>query len=277
MSPAHDDHHLDHLNSGDTSSEPGRQPILVMRDVNFSFDQIPVLIDVNLAVYAKETITIVGPNGGGKTTLLKLILGLYKPLSGAIEVFGMKPEKARIRIGYSPQQVQFDAHFPITVRDVVLMGRLSRGDWHQFFGWFTKADKTMAMQALDEVGMANYAHRQFSALSGGQRQRVLIARALACNPELLLLDEPMANVDTVAEAKLLEILDRLRTKMAILMVSHDLTFVSSIVKRVICVNREVRLHGASELTSELMQELYGCDLHIILHDNRVTDKESHDV
>lgn len=243
-----------------------QNPIIVMREVSFSYQRVPILHRVNLEVYPNELITIVGPNGGGKTTLLKLILGLLRPTAGSLTVFGAPPEQARTMIGYTPQHVQFDPHFPITVKEVVLMGRLAPGGWRHQLGWYNRADQEQALQALQEVGMTDFTARPFYALSGGQRQRVLIARALACNPQLLLLDEPMANVDTTAEAKLMAILEKLRTRMAILMVSHDLGLVSNVVRRVICVNREVRLHATGELTAELLQDLYSCDLRVVLHD-----------
>jgi len=165
-----------------------------------------------------------------------------------------------------PQHAQYDAQFPVTVQDVVLMGRLGQRGARGLFGWRAPDDRQLAMESLAEVGMETFAARPFSALSGGQRQRVLIARALCCQPELLVLDEPTSNVDTLAEAKLLEILQRLSRRMTIVMVSHDLGFVSSLVERVICVNRQVAVHPTSEVSGETIDQMYGGPVRVVHHD-----------
>ena len=169
---------------------------------------------------------IVGPNGGGKTTLVKLILGLLRPQRGEVRVFGQPPHRARLRVGYMPQHVQHDPQFPVTVMDIVLMGRLGQG----VLGWPGRADRRAAIDALAQVGMEEFRRRPFADLSGGQRQRVLIARALCCKPDLLLLDEPTSNVDSLVEARLLDLLRDLNRQMTIVMVSHDLGFVSGLVR-----------------------------------------------
>ena len=152
---------------------------------------------------------IVGPNGGGKTTLVKLILGLLTPQRGEVRVFGQPPHRSRLRVGYMPQHVQHDPQFPVTVMDIVLMGRLGQGGLAGLLGWHGRADRRAALDALAEVGMEEFGRRPFAALSGGQRQRVLIARALCCKPDLLLLDEPTSNVDSLVEARLLDLLRKL--------------------------------------------------------------------
>ncbi|MCK5436549.1 MAG: ABC transporter ATP-binding protein, partial [Desulfobulbaceae bacterium] len=200
-----------------------------LKNVSFSFSERPVLEDVNLTIKRGDFASIVGPNGGGKTTFLKLLLGLQKPDSGEILVLGRKPAKSRFRVGYMPQHANLDMQFPVTVMDVVLMGRLGRS----LGGRYSKKDREAAAKALSEVEMSGSANHMFRELSGGQRQRVLIARALCCEPELLLLDEPTSNVDPEMEEAFLNILTELNQRMTILMASHDLGFVSQVVKSVI--------------------------------------------
>jgi zinc transport system ATP-binding protein len=245
--------------------------IVRVTGVAFSYGNVPVLRDVNFTVSQRESVCIVGPNGGGKSTLLKLILGLLKPDAGQIELFGCRPVVGRQRIGYMPQTVNFDPMFPITVRDVVLMGKLNSIT----AGWFSRGHKASAMEALDELGMADCADRKFSSLSGGQRQRALIARALVCDPELLLLDEPTANVDQAGEEQFYATLEKLNERMAIMLVSHDLGFVSQFVESVICVNRAVHVHPTADLTGRDIREVYGEDIAAIRHDHRCSP-EGHD-
>lgn len=247
------------------------ETIVRLRDVGFSYDEVSVLRDVSFSIRPLESICIVGPNGGGKSTLLKLLLGLLKPDCGEIEVFGKQPKAGRQRIGYMPQSVHFDPLFPITVQDVVLMGKLDCIS----AGWFSRNHKKLALEALDELGMADYASRKFSNLSGGQRQRVLIARALVCDPELLLLDEPTANVDQAVEEEFYATLEQLNSRMAIMLVSHDLGFVSRFVESVICVNRTVHVHPTADLTGRDIREVYGEDMAAIRHDHRCSS-EGHD-
>ncbi len=243
-------------------------PIVVFRDVSFAYGNVSVLEDVNLTIGPRESVSIVGPNGGGKTTLLKLILGLLQPTSGEIRIFGRTPEAARARVGYMPQYLRYDPRFPVTAMDVVLMGRLGGGGVAGFFGWHGRGNRQAALQSLAEVNMQQHARRPFSNLSGGQQQRVLIARALCVRPELLLLDEPTANVDARIEAQLLEILEDLNRRMSIVMVSHDLGFVIDMVHSVICVNCRVVVHPTSELTGEVIRDIYGGDVRMVRHDHR---------
>ena len=247
--------------------------VICFHDVSFSYDGAAVLENVNLTVQANEFTSIVGPNGGGKTTLLRLILGSLQPAAGEVLVFDRPPGEGRRHIGYMPQHSQLDPMFPVTVLDVVLMGRVER----RWGGPYSRTDRTAALQALNDVEMAELAQRPFQTLSGGQRQRVLVARALASEPKVLLLDEPTANVDVGVEAKMMELLCGLSERMTILMVSHDLRFVSGFVGRVLCVDRIVAVHPTSEVTSELIQEIYGGDLRIVRHDRKCPQrKHSHE-
>jgi len=236
------------------------------RNVTFGYDGAPVLKDVTFDVARRDFVCVVGPNGGGKTTLLKLVLGLLEPKSGTVRVLDDSPAGARKLVGYMPQRVSLDPAFPVNVLDVVLMGRLRKT---RRFGPYSASDKAAAMEMLREVGLTESASRSFAALSGGQRQRVLIARALACEPELLLLDEPTANLDVAVEQEFYDLLKRLNEekRVTVVVVSHDLSFVSSHVRTVICVERTVHVHPTSELSADLMQAVYGRKVRIIRHDH----------
>jgi zinc transport system ATP-binding protein len=256
------------------------EPVISLQGVTFSYGGEPVLEDVNLSVDDREAVCVVGPNGGGKTTLVKLILGLLTPERGEIRIFGQSPCRARLRIGYMPQHVQHDPQFPVTAMDIVLMGRLGREGGMAFVssltGWRGRADRRAAGDALAKVGMSEFGRRPFASLSGGQRQRVLIARALCCNPDLLLLDEPTSNVDTLVEGQLLDLLRELNRRMTIVMVSHDLGFVSELVDRVICVNRRVVVHPTGAMTGDAIRDIYGGEVRRVRHSEFSPFGHSHD-
>jgi zinc transport system ATP-binding protein len=237
--------------------------VISLEGVSFAYDSTPIIEDVYLEIPQRDFACMVGPNGGGKTTLLKLFLGLLVPARGRIRIFGKSPEAARSRIGYMPQHAQVDFRFPVSVADVVLMGRIGKAET---VGPYRRAHREVAWQALREVGLADLRQKAFGDLSGGQRQRVLIARALAVEPELLLLDEPTANLDASAENELYELLRRLNERLTVIMVTHDLGFVSRFVKTVICVKRCVVVHPTSEVTGEVIREMYGGEVCMIRHD-----------
>jgi zinc transport system ATP-binding protein len=249
------------------------EPVIELRDVSFAYDAAPVLENVNLAIRPRESVCIVGPNGGGKTTLLRLLLGQLHPTAGQVRIFGQSPEAVRLRIGYMPQRGEYDPKFPATVMDIVLMGRLGQGGLWGWLGWYHRADRLAASEALAKVHLDNLAHRPFASLSGGQRQRVLIARALCCQPELLLLDEPTANVDSLVEAHLFDVLRELSARMTVVIVSHDLGFVTNLVESVICVNRRAVAHPTSQITGELISEIYGGDVRMVRHSDVVCHRE----
>lgn len=236
------------------------QPAIVLNQVTFAYDGPPVLQGVDLTIPEHDFVCVIGPNGGGKTTLVKLMLGLLEPQTGEVRVLGRSPEEARRRIGYMPQHAQLDPKFPVSVLDVVLMGRLGE---RSGFGPYRRVDKAVATRVLGEVGLADLVGRAFSSLSGGQRQRVLIARALACEPELLLLDEPTANLDPAVQEDLYELLRDLNRRLTVVMVSHDLGFVSLSFKTVVCVHRSVHTHPRSELTNKRIADMYGREVRLL--------------
>lgn len=239
------------------------QPAVALENVTFSYNGDPVIRNATVAIEENEYIWIVGPNGGGKTTLVKLILGLLHPKQGSVRVYGVTPEAARPRIGYMPQHARLDPKFPVTVLEVTLMGRLGPG---RRFGRYDRSDRNAALQALDQVGLSDFHDRNLAELSGGQQRRLLIARALAAEPDMLLLDEPMANLDVRGETELNRLLQQLSDHLTVLMVSHDAAFVRGSVKRVVCVKRHVHVHPTEKLDSRFMEELYGTSVRVVRHD-----------
>jgi len=236
--------------------------IINIDDVSFSYSNIPVVRNVNLAIREGEFLGVIGPNAGGKSTLLKLILGLLQPDSGEITVFGKRPEKGRSRIGYVPQHPAFSRDFPINVRDAVLLGRLGETRW---YGGYTQEDKEIAINALKAVEIDNIRNRTIDSLSGGQLQRVLIARALASRPDILILDEPTANIDVRAEEDIFGLLKQYNDHMTIIVVSHDIGFISGYVDRVACLNQTMLCHTTSEISGKTIEELYGAPVRMIQH------------
>ena len=241
------------------------EPVISIRDVSFSFGEVAVLDNVSVDIAANEFIAVIGPNGGGKTTLIKLMMGLIEPQQGTIRVFGKIPWSARRRFGYMPQYPSFDYDFPVSVMNVVSMGRLGHG---LKLGPFGAADRELAGRSLNVVRCSHLRDRAFSDLSSGQRQRVLIARALVSEPDILVLDEPTANLDPSVQDDLYDLLHTLNERMTVIMVSHDVGFVSKHVDRVVCVNREVVLHTASAIKGDVISTLYGeMGVHLVDHDH----------
>ncbi|MEC7223395.1 MAG: ABC transporter ATP-binding protein, partial [Verrucomicrobiota bacterium] len=210
-----------------------------------------VIDDVSFDVRDGESIGVIGPNGGGKSTLLKLILGLESPESGTLEVLGEVAGKGRQKIGYVPQAMRFDPLYPISVIEIVLMGRMDRLK----FGAYSKVCRSVAENALETVHLGVFKNRMFSELSGGESQRVMIARALATEPELLLMDEPTANIDLSAEEQFVDALASLRKDMTLVLVTHDLELVSELTDSVLCVNQHVHRHSIP-LSGETIREIY---------------------
>jgi zinc transport system ATP-binding protein len=223
-------------------------------DVSFRYyTHAWILQNVSWQVEKGAFVAIVGPNGGGKTTLLKLIMGSHAPTQGSIHVLGQSSTSQLTGVSYVPQGLRFDRQFPITTLEVVMMGRLSHLPWH---GRYRAVDYKQAYAALEQVKLSHCAEWPFGDLSGGQRQRVLIARALASQPKLLLLDEPTASVDAQAEADIYHLLSDLKGKITIIMVTHDLQAALKTVDQVVCVQRSLRVLAADEICQHYALGLY---------------------
>ncbi len=240
-----------------------QNPAIELKDLWFAYDGQRVLEQVDLLLPAGEFLAVIGPNGGGKSTLLKLLLGLARPGGGILRVLGREPGQAGGRIGYLPQFTHVSASFPISVLGAVLLGLVKPGlDLPGLLrgGAARRAERAAAMRALSRVGLADQAGRRLSDLSGGQRQRVFIARAIVSGPELLLLDEPTASVDGKSRQELMALLAELNRDMTIVMVSHDMSTVDGCVTSIACVNRTLHHHAESRLTPEIFAEAVGADL-----------------
>lgn len=236
--------------------------VIELEQVSFSYGLVPVLQAIDFSVEQGEFLGIVGPNAGGKSTLLKLILGLLKPQTGSITVLGKKPTQQRTQIGYVPQYPGFARDFPITVKQTVLLGRLGAS---RMLGRYTEADHLAVQQALGELEAQDLAERPISALSGGQLQRILLARALVSEPKILILDEPTANIDMRLETDIFTHLRELNKRLTILVVSHDVAFISDYVSRVACLNRTLVCHQTDAIDGKLIQDLYGEPVRRVAH------------
>ncbi len=238
-------------------------PAIEISDLWFAYAGQRVLEGVNLTLPAGDFLAVLGPNGGGKSTLLRLLLGLEKPGGGSIRVLGQEPGSAGGRIGYLPQHTTVSANFPITVLEAVALGLIRPGllGLGSLMGAGERArQREEALRSLERVGLANRAGSRLSELSGGQRQRVFIARAIVSGPELLLLDEPTASVDGRSRQELMDLLAVLGRDMTIVMVSHDMGTVDGCVKSIACVNRGLHYHPDNRLTPEIFAQATGADL-----------------
>lgn len=239
------------------------RPVIVCDRLGVALDGTKVLDGLSLTVFEGDYLAVLGPNGGGKTTLLRTILGLEKPTSGTVTVFGGAPGSAPGRIGYVPQRLFFDREFPISVIDVVLMGRLPMRGLLRRFG---RNDRLKSEAALETVGLARLSQSRVGTLSGGELQRVLIARALAGEPELLLLDEPTASVDPDMKTTIYDLLDSIRERHTIVLVTHDTGTVGRAVSRVVCLDCSISMQGpASTLDTTTLEKLYGHQVDVVLH------------
>lgn len=236
--------------------------VIQLEDVWVRYDGVPVLEGINLSVHEHDFIGIIGPNGGGKTTLLKVLLGLVEPFRGRVRVLGRGPQEARRAMGYVPQYTELDHSFPISVWNVAMMGRLGR---RGLLRRYTEEDRRAVEDALRQVDMLGHKDRQIGKLSTGERQRVYVARALASGPEILLLDEPTASVDTRVMGSIYEVLQDLNRQVTIILVSHDIGVVSSYVKTIACLDRRLIYHDSKEITPDMLEAAYHCPVDLIAH------------
>ena len=232
-------------------------------NLSLYYGETAALTNVSLDINQGEFLGIIGPNGGGKSTLLKAILGLIPITTGSIQIYDQDPGKNRTAVGYVPQFATMDRRFPIAAFEVVLTGRLKPG--LSPFMKYSKTDKEMAYEQLRRVGIESLAKRQISELSGGEFQRLLIARALTVSPKLLLLDEPTASVDVSSREQIYHLLEELNKEMTIVLVTHDLLAISSKVRKLACLNGSLVYHGEPELNEHIVNELYGCPVDLIAH------------
>ncbi len=245
--------------------------IIEIKNVSFDYTDEPVLKDISLNIHQGDYLGIIGPNGGGKTTLLKIILGLIKPNSGTIKIFGqdIAKFKDRFKFGYVPQKaVNFDVKFPATVEEVVAMGRYAK---RGLLRWLTTKDKQQVRKALQDVDMLEHKDTLIGDLSGGQQQRVFIARALASEPEIIFLDEPTAGVDSQTQEKFYALLKKLNhsLNLTLILISHDINVITREATELACINQTLLYHGAPEkcCDDDYLQKLYAKDLKIISHDH----------
>ena len=254
-------------------AEVAESPLLEVRDLTFGYGNEVVLDRVSLAIYPRDYLAVIGPNGGGKTTLLKLLLGLLSPWSGRI-VDHLPPRRGKF--GYVPQFSTFDRSFPLRVAEVVLMGRLGR---RGLVRRYTREDREAVGRALDRLHLSPLARAHVSELSGGQLQRVLIARALVSDPDVLFLDEPTASIDAESREVLREVLAEQNERIPIVVVTHDVTSIAGAVRNVACVNRTLHYHGAGELSPDVLEEAYGCPVELLAHGvpHRVLKAHDHEI
>ena len=241
------------------------KPIIEIKNLNAGYDGRTVLRDVNLTVYDRDFLGIIGPNGGGKTTLIKCILGLLKPLSGEISFTSSRTAgNLQLTMGYLPQYNSIDRKFPITVGEVILSGLSSK---KPLISRFTKEHKEKAHQVIVRMGLEGLEERAIGALSGGQLQRALLGRAIISDPEVVILDEPSTYIDKRFEARLYQLLAEINKDCAIILVSHDIGTVLQQVKSIACVNETLDYHPDTEVPTEWLEEHFGCPIELLGHGN----------
>jgi len=235
--------------------------VLQIKNLSFSYNKQKILDNINLKVQKNDFLAIIGPNGGGKTTLLKLIIGINKIQSGEISVLGTAPHKNLSNIGYVPQNTNINTTFPIKVKEVVLMG--NTGEKKSLFG-YSKKEISIALDALEQVGMKGYADTKIGNLSGGQRQRVFIARALCSNPKILLLDEPTSSIDAKGQKNIYALLQKLHKNITVIVVSHDISVVLEYATKVAYINKNLVLHNLNTNKKEFKtQDEHFCEVELL--------------
>lgn len=243
--------------------------VICINDLWVRYDDRIVLENINLTVYSREIFSVVGPNGGGKTTLLNTILGFKEPFQGDVHVLGEEPRQIKKSgtIGYLPQKSEYDHYFPVSVFNVVAMSRYAR---KRFRRRLNQEDRESIQDVLEMVEMTDFEKHHFGSLSIGQQQRVLIGRALAIQPKILILDEPSTGLDAVAQDTFYHLLHKIRDRedITIIMVSHDIGTVSSVVDQIACLNKRIHFHGNPEegIPSEALEKVFGRDIQFLIHD-----------
>lgn len=225
--------------------------MIELSHLQFAYDSQLVLKQDSLQIEQGTFVGIIGPNGGGKTTLLKLLMGFLQPTKGRVRIFGQTPEKMRTLIGYVPQVHKCDREFPITVQELVMLGALSNHSLR-----YSKEAIEKAVELIEELGLKPHMKKAFGSLSGGLAQRALLARALLCDPQLLLLDEPTANVDPISTALIIEKLESLKHQKTILIVTHDLRTIAEKVDQILCVQGEITRYQPNEICEHFAFGLY---------------------
>ncbi len=245
--------------------------IIEVKNVSFAYAQEQVLKNISINVHEGDYLGVIGPNGGGKTTFLKIMLGLLKPTQGQVLLFGepLKKFKNWSKIGYVPQKaVNFDAQFPATVFEVVLMGCYAK---RGLLRWSTREDKKRVEEVLEQVGMLDFRNRLIGDLSGGQQQRVFIARALVAQPEVMFLDEPTAGIDVKKQEQFYTLLKQLNVSLnlTLVLVSHDIDVVAHEATELACINQTLTYHGAPKefIKGDYLKNLYGKEVKFVLHDH----------
>ncbi|MBM7570994.1 metal ABC transporter ATP-binding protein [Aquibacillus albus] len=246
-------------------------PIVTMKNVSYAYDNKPTLKDINFEIQRGSFLGLVGPNGGGKTTLIKLLLGLHKPQNGSIQLFGTPIQKFKDwnKIGFVSQKANtFNRGFPATVSEVVSMGLTAKVGYMKFFN---QSHKKQIEKAVSQVGMSDYLHENIGDLSGGQQQRIFIARALVSNPDLLILDEPTVGVDTENVQKFYELLHLLNDEngITLLLITHDTGTMTHHATDIACLNKTLHFHGNpsqyTQLSEQDLSAFYGHQLNVVSH------------
>jgi len=254
---------MEKINNKKIADDNGEKQIIVeFKNFNLFYEKNHALCDINLTVRRGDYLGVIGPNGGGKTTLMKSILGFVKPTSGYVKIYG-NDKQDKSFIGYVPQNSQFDRNFPITVEEAVLMGRIKKG-LRPFFH-YSKEDKAMTEEIMEKLKIINLKKRLLNGLSGGEFQKMLIARALVSCPELLLLDEPTASIDVASRDIIYELLNELHERITVILVTHDMLAVTSNVEKIACLNKTLIYYGKPDLSVGLMDKLYGYPMDLITH------------
>ena len=237
-------------------------PIIQLTDISASYDEKTVLSHVNLTVYEHDFLGVIGPNGGGKTTLIKIILGLLKPISGTIRFYKNGKEIPEIAMGYLPQYNSIDKKFPISVYEVVLSGLNKQ---KSLFHRYTPEQHELVNRIIARMGLEGLEERAIGALSGGQLQRALLGRAIISDPQLVVLDEPSTYIDKRFEARLYELLAEINHDCAIILVSHDIGTVLQQVKSIACVNETLDYHPDTGISEEWLERNFNCPIELLGH------------